>query len=77
MSREQEERARHFEAGIDVGEGVRSLLDQIVIAMEASASPVDAGCSPTVLAIDELLALGGAVDGLLAQQIGLDIDALQ
>jgi hypothetical protein len=27
-------------------------------------------------AIDELLALGGAVDGLLAQQIELDIDAL-
>ena len=28
-------------------------------------------------AVDELLELGGAVDGLLAQQIELDIDALQ
>ena len=28
-------------------------------------------------AIDQLLELGGAVDGLLAQQIELDIDALQ
>ena len=28
-------------------------------------------------AIDELLELGGAVDGLLAQQVELDIDALQ
>jgi hypothetical protein len=28
-------------------------------------------------AVDELLELGGAVDGLLAQQVELDIDALQ
>ena len=28
-------------------------------------------------AVDELLALGGAVDGLLAQQLDLDIDALE
>jgi len=28
-------------------------------------------------AIDEVLELGGAVDGLLAQQIGLNIDALE
>ena len=28
-------------------------------------------------AIDQLLELGGAVDGLLAQQVELDIDALQ
>jgi P-aminobenzoate N-oxygenase AurF len=56
-----------------IDESRHARLDTLLI------DEVAAGLSPDQReqAVDELLVLGGAVDGLLAQQIELDIDALQ
>jgi hypothetical protein len=56
-----------------IDESRHARLDTLLI------DEVAAGLSPDQReqAVDELLELGGAVDGLLAQQIELDIDALQ
>ncbi|HKE76822.1 MAG TPA: hypothetical protein VKB57_24595 [Acidimicrobiales bacterium] len=55
-----------------IDESRHARLDSLLIDEVASELPADRREG----AIDELLALGGAVDGLLAQQIELDIDAL-
>jgi hypothetical protein len=56
-----------------IDESRHARMDSLLI--DEVASEVSAG--EREKAIDELLELGGAVDGLLAQQVELDIDALQ
>jgi hypothetical protein len=56
-----------------IDESRHARLDTLLIDEIASDLPAD----DREKAIDELLELGGAVDGLLAQQAELDIDALQ
>jgi hypothetical protein len=56
-----------------IDESRHARLDSLLIDEVASALSADERDK----AIDELLELGGAVDGLLAQQAELDIDALQ
>ena len=55
-----------------IDESRHARLDSLLIDEVASSLPAD----QREAAIDELLDLGGAVDGLLAQQLELDIDAL-
>jgi hypothetical protein len=54
-------------------EAQHAKLDTLLVVEEAS------GASPEAReqAIDEVLELGGAIDGLLLQQIGMNIDALE
>jgi P-aminobenzoate N-oxygenase AurF len=56
-----------------IDESRHARLDSLLIDEVAS----DLTAEQRETAIDELLELGGAVDGLLAQQVELDIDALQ
>ena len=56
-----------------IDESRHARLDSLLVAEVAS----DLGADERERAIDELLELGGAVDGLLAQQLELDIDALE
>jgi hypothetical protein len=56
-----------------IDESRHARLDSLLIDEVARELPDDA----RELAVDELLALCGAVDGLLAQQLELDIDALE
>ena len=56
-----------------IDESRHARLDSLLIDEVASSLAAD----EREKAIDELLQLGGAVDGLLAQQAELDIDALQ
>jgi hypothetical protein len=56
-----------------IDESRHARLDSLLIDEVAS----DLGPEEREAAVDGLLELGGAVDGLLAQQVELDIDALQ
>jgi len=56
-----------------IDESRHARLDSLLIDEVASTLTAD----QREQAIDQLLELGGAVDGLLAQQVELDIDALQ
>jgi hypothetical protein len=56
-----------------IDESRHARLDSLLIDEVASELSAD----EREKAVDELLELGGAVDGLLAQQVELDIDALQ
>jgi hypothetical protein len=56
-----------------IDESRHARMDSLLI--DEVASPLTA--DEREKAIDELLGLGGAIDGLLAQQAELDIDALQ
>jgi hypothetical protein len=56
-----------------IDESRHARLDSLLIDEVAS----DLGPDEREAAVDGLLELGGAVDGLLAQQVELDIDALQ
>jgi hypothetical protein len=56
-----------------IDESRHARMDSLLIDEVASALTAE----QREQAIDELLELGGAVDGLLAQQVELDIDALQ
>jgi hypothetical protein len=56
-----------------IDESRHARLDSLLIGEVAS----DLGPEEREAAVDGLLELGGAVDGLLAQQVELDIDALQ
>jgi P-aminobenzoate N-oxygenase AurF len=56
-----------------IDESRHARLDSLLIDEVAS----DLGPEEREAAVDGLLELGGAVDGLLAQQVQLDIDALQ
>ena len=56
-----------------IDESRHARLDSLLIDEVADSL----GADEREKAVDELLQLGGAVDGLLAQQVELDIDALQ
>jgi P-aminobenzoate N-oxygenase AurF len=56
-----------------IDESRHARLDSLLIDEVADSLPLDA----RELAVDELLQLGGAIDGLLAQQLDLDLDALE
>jgi hypothetical protein len=56
-----------------IDESRHARLDSLLIDEVASDLPAET----REQAVDELLALGGAVDGLLAQQLDLDIEALE
>jgi hypothetical protein len=56
-----------------IDESRHARMDSLLIDEVASELSAD----EREKAVDELLELGGAVDGLLAQQVELDIDALQ
>jgi hypothetical protein len=56
-----------------IDESRHARLDSLLVGEVARDLDADA----RERAIDELLELGGAVDGLLAQQLDLDIDALE
>jgi hypothetical protein len=56
-----------------IDESRHARLDSLLIEEVAS----DLGAEEREAAVDGLLELGNAVDGLLAQQVQLDIDALQ
>jgi hypothetical protein len=56
-----------------IDESRHARMDSLLVAEVAR----DLGADERERAIDELLELGGAVDGLLAQQLELDIDALE
>jgi hypothetical protein len=56
-----------------IDESRHARMDSLLVAEVAR----DLGADELERAIDQLLELGGAVDGLLAQQLDLDIDALE
>ena len=56
-----------------VEEAQHAKMDTLLIGEEAEQLTIE----ERETAIDEVIELGGAVDGLLAQQIGLNIDALE